>query len=188
MEESRAEDMKEKQEKLIKTIIVLAAPVILENIFQTLLGTADTYFAGRIHDNAIAAIGVTSLIMNVQIAFYTAVSIGTSSVISRFAGRKAWGSGNEAVRQALLSGIFLGIAAGMVSLLFGRQILSLAGARDEVMEYAVPYYLIVAVPSVFLCLSQILSSCLRAVKDTRTPMIATGISNIINIILNPEFR
>ena len=46
-------------------ILLLALPVIMENILQTLLGTTDTYFAGQLADEAIAGIGVTSLIMNI---------------------------------------------------------------------------------------------------------------------------
>lgn len=58
-----------KNKNNIITITTLAIPVIIENILQTLLGTVDTYFAGQINDNAIAAIGVTNLIMNVFIVF-----------------------------------------------------------------------------------------------------------------------
>ncbi len=70
-----------KNKNNIITITTLAIPVIIENILQTLLGTVDTYFAGQISDNAIAAIGVTNLIMNVFIVFFTAISIGRAFVL-----------------------------------------------------------------------------------------------------------
>ncbi|NMM63419.1 MATE family efflux transporter [Clostridium sp. P21] len=61
----------------------LAIPVIIENIFQALLGTIDTYFVGKLSSNAIAAVGITNLIMNIYIGFFTAVGIGTTSIVSR---------------------------------------------------------------------------------------------------------
>lgn len=170
-----------------KTIFLLAFPIILENIFQTLLGTTDTYFAGKLEDNAIAAIGVTSLIMNIFLAFYTAISVGVSAVISRMIGQGETKKASYAISQALILGLFLGLILGLLSFLFYQPILRLSGADQSVLEYAIPYYFVVVIPSIFLCLSLVFSSCLRAMKDTKTPMFLTGISNIVNILLNLLF-
>ena len=51
----------------ITTIFTLAIPVIMENILQAFIGTVDIYFAGSINDNAIAAIGVTNLVINLYL-------------------------------------------------------------------------------------------------------------------------
>lgn len=171
----------------IITIFLLAMPVIIENILQTLLGTVDTYFAGQISDSAIAAISVTNLIVNVFIAFYTAISVGTSAIISRNVGRCDFKEANATIKQSNILGIIIGILVGIVNLIFYKPILMISGASYEILSYTVPYYIVVVVPSVFLCLSLILSSCLRATKDTSTPMIATGIANVLNIFLNYVF-
>lgn len=171
----------------IITIFLLSIPVIIENILQTLLGTVDTYFAGQINDSAIAAISVTNLIVNVFIAFYTAISIGTNAIISRNVGRCDFEEANATIKQSNILGIIIGILVGAVNLIFYKPILMISGASNEILSYTVPYYMVVAVPSVFLCLSLILSSCLRATKDTNTPMIATGIANVLNIFLNYIF-
>lgn len=174
----------ENRKRDIKVIFSLAIPVIIENILQSLLGTTDIFFAGQIGDNAIAGISVTNMIMNIFISFFTAVAVGSMAVISRNYGRKEYKSINSAITQAILLGGILGILCGVVCLVFYNPILKISGADYTVIEYAVPYYIIVAVPSVILCLQLILSSCLRAIKDTKTPMYVTGISNILNIILN----
>ena len=90
-----------KNKNNIITITTLAVPVIVENILQTLLGTVDTYFAGQINDNAIAAIGVTNLIMNLFIVFFTAISIGTSAVVARNFGRGEMDKVREATTQSV---------------------------------------------------------------------------------------
>ena len=80
--------MKRIRKTEIITILSLAFPIIIENILQTLLGTTDTYFAGKLTDNAIAGISVTNIIMNIFISFFTAISIGTTAVVSRNYGKK----------------------------------------------------------------------------------------------------
>lgn len=172
---------------LFKMVVFLAVPIILENLFQTLLGTADTYFAGKLDDTAIAAIGVTNLIMNVLISFYSAVSVGTAAVIARYVGRQDFESVKQAISQAIILGLGLGVSVGVISFILCRPVLTLAGSETQVMEYAIPYYMIVAVPSVFLCMSQILSSCLRSMRDTKTPMLVSAASNVVNIFLNMLF-
>ena len=176
-----------KNKNNIITIITLAIPVIIENILQTLLGTVDTYFAGQISDNAIAAIGVTNLIMNVFIVFFTAISVGTSAVVARNFGREEMNKVKEATTQSIFLGIIISLIVGIINILFYEPILKICGARHEILNLATPYYLVVVVPIIFLCLSLILSSCLRATKDTKTPMIATAFANILNIILNILF-
>lgn len=177
-------DYLRKNKNNIIAICALAIPIIIENILQTLLGTVDTYFAGKINDSAIAGIGVTNLIVNVFIAFFTAISIGTSAVVSRNFGKKNINKINSAIKQSLILGVIISIIVGVINLIFYKQILIVSGASDKILNYATPYYMIVVVPSIFLCLSLILSSCLRSTKDTKTPMIATGITNVLNIILN----
>lgn len=170
--------------KAFKTVVLLAVPVIIENILQVLLGTMDTFFVGKLSGNAIAATGITNLIMNIYIAFFTAIGVGTTAVIARKVGDKHIEKAREALKQSIILAIGIGSIMGVISALFAKPLLMLLGAEQEVLEYAVPYFVIVAVPCVVLCLMQILSSALRGVGDTKTPMIASGAANIINIVLN----
>lgn len=169
---------------LIKTIFILAFPVIIENILQVLLGTADAYFVSRLDSTAIAGIGLTNLIMNIYIAFFIAVGVGTTAVVSRY-----YGMGNikqtiNAIKQSIIFSVIISVILGLLSLVFSKQIFNLLGAEDDVLVYTLPYFNAVAVPSVFLSLILILSSALRGIGDTKSPMIAVGISSILNIILD----
>ena len=170
-----------------RAIFALALPVILENILQTLLGSNDTYFAGQLNDFAIAGIGVTNLVMNLFISFFTAVSVGATAVIARNFGKKDYAAVNRCIAHAVMLAMGLGCVVGVICTIFRTPILRLCGADGSVIQYAMPYYLAVAMPSVVLCLQLTLSSCLRAIKDTRTPMWVTGASNLMNILLNYLF-
>lgn len=171
----------------IKSIFALALPIIAENLLQTLLGTADTYFAGKLSDDAIAGISATTMLMNIFISFFTAVSVGTAAVVSRHYGQRDFEDVNRSMIHSIALGCGLGIACGAVCALFCRPILRLSGADENIIRCAMPYYIAVAVPSVVLCLQLILSGCLRAIKDTKTPMYVTGACNILNILLNFTF-
>jgi len=176
-----------RQQTLIRQILILSFPIIIENLLQALLGTVDTWFAGQLDDTAIAAIGATTLIVNLFIAFYTAVSVGTSAVIARYVGEKNIDKAGHAAGQSVILSLILGAIVAVIAFLFRKQILTISGAEGAVIEAAIPYYMIVAVPSVFACLVLVLSACLRATKDTVTPMIVSGAANILNIILDALF-
>lgn len=176
-----------RHQTLIRQILILSFPIIIENLLQALLGTVDTWFAGQLDDTAIAAIGATTLIVNLFIAFYTAVGVGTSAVIARYVGEKDISKAGHAAGQSVLLSLILGTAIAIITFLFREQILTISGAEDTVIETALPYYMIVAVPSVFACLVLVLSACLRASKDTVTPMLVSGAANILNIVLDALF-
>ncbi|MFD3158844.1 MATE family efflux transporter (plasmid) [Haloimpatiens sp. FM7330] len=170
--------------KTIKIIMSLAIPVIIENILQVLLGTTDTYFAGKLNSNAIAGVGVTNLIMNIYIAFFTAVGIGTTTIVSRNIGLNQPDTAANAVKQSIILTVGISLIIGIISYIFAKPILTILGVKPEVLIYALPYFKTIAVPSVFLCLMLVLSSALRGAGDTKTPMVVTMIANLINIVLD----
>lgn len=168
----------------IKTIMQLAIPVIVENILQVFLGTTDTYFAGKLNTNAIAGVGITNLIMNIYIAFFTAVGVGTTAIVSRNIGLNQREKSADAVKQSIILTLVISLIIGGISFIFAEPILMILGAKPEVLVYAIPYFMVVAVPSVFLSLMLVLSSALRGAGDTKTPMVVTAVANLINIALN----
>ncbi|KAB3531769.1 MATE family efflux transporter [Alkaliphilus pronyensis] len=162
----------------------LAIPAMIENISQVFIGVVDTYFVGKLGTEAIAGVGVTNLTMNVYIAFFLALGIGTTAVVSRFIGASDNENANHAVKQSLIMSTVIGLSFGLINLFFSKRLLILLGAEDRVIEYALPYFLAVAVPAVFLCVNMVLSSALRGAGDTKTPMKIAVLANVINVILD----
>lgn len=168
----------------IFTIMALAIPTMIENILQVLIGTADTYFVSKIGTEAVAAVGITNLIMNTYIAFFIALGVGTVAIVSRNIGANEFENANNAVKQSIILALGVGISFGIINFIFAKDILLFLGAEERVIKYALPYFYSVAVPAVFLCLMLILSSSLRGAGDTKTPMKIAIVSNIINIVLD----
>lgn len=168
----------------MKLILVLAIPAIIENLLHVFIGVVDIFFVGKLGSDAIAAVGVTNLIMNIYLAFFLAIGVGTTAVTARHVGAGNYELASKFVRQSLLIALAAGILFGFLSLIFAENILLFLGASDKVMEYALPYFLAVAVPTVFLSLMIVLASALRGAGDTKTPMkVAIG-ANIINAVLD----
>lgn len=168
----------------IRTIVFLAMPAMIENVSQVLIGVVDTYFVGKLGTEAIAGVGVTNLTMNVYISFFLALGIGTTAVVARYIGAKDKKNANDALKQSLIMSIIIGLIFGLVNFIFAEEILQLLGAESRVIEYALPYFLAVAVPSVFLCMNMVLASALRGAGDTKTPMKIALLANIVNALLD----
>ena len=79
--ENKSVLFKEFDKKSCITIMALAFPAMIENILQVFIGVADTYFVGKIGTEAIAGVGVTNLIMNIYIAFFLALGVGTAAIV-----------------------------------------------------------------------------------------------------------
>lgn len=96
----------------IATVMALALPAMIENILQVLIGTVDTYFIGKIGTEAIAGVGVTNLIMNIYIAFFLALGVGTTAIVSRNIGANNTEDANNAVKQSIIMALGIGIFWG----------------------------------------------------------------------------
>lgn len=171
----------------IMTILILAIPAIIENIMYVLLGVVDTYFVGKLGTEAIAGVGITNLTMNVYIAFILALGIGTTAMISRYIGKADKKNANIALHGAIKMSLVIGLLFGLINFIFSNEILKVLGAKSDVIDYAIPYFIAVAVPCIFLCVQMVLASALRGIGDTKTSMKIAGLSNIINIILDYIF-
>lgn len=120
-----------KQESLGKEIICLALPATVENIFQTLVGFVDTLLIVQLGLVAVTAVGLANTILNVYLAVYMALGVGATALIARSIGAGDRESLTFHVRQALLLSVGVGLLFGVLSLVFGRQMLVLMGADAE---------------------------------------------------------
>lgn len=168
-------------------LLFLAVPIVVENLLQAMLGTVDTYFAGSISDEAIVGVGVTGIVMNILVALFVAVGTASVAMISRRHGAQDESGVRRAVASSFVLALGLGVAVGVFCCICAVPLLKVTGLEDAVVESALPYFIVVAAPSVFLSLQMAASSCMRALEDTRTPMVVSGVANLVNIGLDAAF-
>ncbi len=162
----------------------LAWPIIIENLFQTALGTANMAMVGRLGAAAVAGIGTSTQLMMVLQASIAALTTGTTVLVARVTGAGRPEEAGSVAKQSLSLGVVASIIFGAIGLLFSAPIVRALGAEDDVVVQGASYLGIVTGASIFLVTMLVCSAALRGRGDTRTPMKVTGTINLINIAVS----
>lgn len=167
-----------------KILITFAMPMILGNIFQQLYNTTDAIIVGRlIGKNALAAVGVANPIMSIAIFFMFGICIGTSVLIAQLFGGDKLKALKREVSTALLAGVIFTIAVSIICIFLSRWALVITGTPEEILNDADIFLKIIFGGLIFSFLYNFYSSALRAVGDSKTPLIFLIISCILNGVL-----
>jgi len=158
-------------QKFKKHIFELAIPSIVENVLQIMLSTVDTYFVATIGSLAISAVGINTLISSLYLTFFIALGTGVGIMTARADGEK----NHLRVRLNVQNGLLLTFGISLIfllfNLLFGKELLYLIGKDPDLVETAHIYFSVVIVPIASLSFMTVLSSVLKSLGDTKTPMI-----------------
>lgn len=167
------------------SIFWFAVPLLAGNFFQQLYNTVDSYVVGNYVDtNALAAVGASSSIINMLVGFFMGMSIGAGVVISQYFGAREREQMSQAVHCAIaLTGV-LSLLFTALGLAFTRPLLQAVGVPGEVLPHAALYLLIYFGGITFSLFYNIGSGILRAVGDSRNPLIYLAVASIINIVLD----
>ena len=169
---------------LLQALLFLALPTVAEEILATLLQYVDTAMVGQLGEQATASVSITTnvtwLVNSVPGAIGTAMLVLIS---------KALGAGDERqVRKLSQQALFLAVTAGallsVASIGLCPYIPVWMGAEEAIREDASRYFFIISLPLIFRCASSVLGAALRAVQNTKTPMLISLAANAVNIVLN----
>lgn len=167
-----------------KVTMKLAMPAIMEMTMQTLLGFADMAMVGSLGAVAIAAVGLGDTPIATLMAIFAALGTGTTALVARHVGAKEYDKAVNTARQSLIMGTFFGALVSILVVLFAPQIIDFMGAEPEAAPFAIQYITYTGAAMVFLIISVIMGGALRGCGDTKTPMYANGLANVLNIIGN----
>lgn len=175
---------------IVKQLMLFAVPILLTNLLQNLYNAADSFIVGRFCDgNGLAAVGTTEAICNCLIGLFLGIGAGISVIVSR-----AFGEGNvKNIHYAVHNGIALSIVCGIVvsvlGFVFSPQLLTLIQVEpsSEMFSEALKYLRIYFAGALFLVVYNIGAGILRAVGDSRHPLIFLCISAVTNVVLNTVF-
>ena len=168
----------------VGTVLGLAWPIMISMLSRTAMTTADTLFVGHLGTAAVAAIGLASIASFVFIALGWGLLGGINVAVSQ-----ATGAGRE-VREHWWQAFWMALILGAVALLLvplGPWVLPALGASPEAAELGTAWYEVRLAGSVLLFLKVGLIAWFQGRGDTRTPMVATLIANLLNIALDPVF-
>lgn len=174
-----------KQRDLIKKILIIAAPAVLEMGLNTMLMVIDTMMVSRmIGEDAISAVGVVNSIFFLLIFVFSSFNTGAIAMISRSYGEKNMDRVKIVAGNNLVINLMIGLVITIIAFSL-RNILFLPYDITEAVRINVNiYFNVIIIGMIFQFGSFAFASISRGVEDTKTPMYITGLANIINIIFN----
>lgn len=175
------------KKELFLAIITLAWPTLLEQMLQTLVQYIDAAMVGRIGADATATVGMSTSVTWLVNGPLFAMGIGFMAFISRGMGAKLYKEVQRASVQSVLVTIAAGLGVGVLTLLISPVLPVWMGVEEKIRHDASLYFAIICLPMLFRSAIIIFGAVLRAVGDTKTPMLVNVCMNIVNIILNYIF-
>lgn len=172
------------KKEIARTLIVLSIPTILEEILSTLFQYVDTAMVGHLGEAATASVSVTTTITWLVNSIPHAISIAILAMVAKAFGAKDENRIKKISMQALMLAVVCGIITGGISLICSPYIPICMGADKSIIHDASEYFFIISIPMIFRTASIILGAAIRATKNTKTPMLISLFSNILNIIMN----
>lgn len=167
-------------------IIFFALPVMISSLFQLLYTTADLFVVSNFGGGTypMAGVGNNGSLINLMVNTFVAVSVGANVVVARYKGEQNKESAIKAMNAGMLIAVFLGLLVGVGGYFFAETVLVAMGTKPEILPYAVAYLKIYFIGLPFLMVFNFGSAILRALGDSKRPLIALFICGLINIGLN----
>jgi len=169
--------------RLPLTVLRLAWPVVLQEAAWTVLSMIIMVFIGHLGPEAITAVGLSEQIIFLPATAFAGISIGAVAIIARRVGANEPEHANRTLRQAMLMAFVLGIAFALVQWFFADQLLQVFQARPEVVELGRDYVRANAPSTVFFFILFCGEAVFRGAGDTKTPMIAIIVMEVIGTAL-----
>lgn len=179
--------MKTGTNKVVKALLTLAWPAILEGMFQTLLQYIDTAMVGRLGAAATATVSLSSTYSWLINSVISGLSIGFLSYIARGIGQGDDKKVQEAARQTVLVAFVVGVAIMGITMWMAPHMPVWMGAESSIHRDATRYFVYVNLPMVFRAATIIFGAAIRATGDTKTPMFVNVFVSFLNIGLNYFF-
>ena len=166
--------------RMIRNLLV---PVVLEQILNSIMGTADTMMVSNVGSAALSAVSLVDSINILLIQAFSALAAGGAIVCAQYIGQKNYEKANMSARQVLFIITAISVAVSAVCLIFQKPLLRLifGSVEADVMRASETYFFFTALSFPFIASYDAAASIFRAQENTKGPMIISMISNVMNI-------
>lgn len=167
-------------------ICSLLIPVVLEQLLNSIMGTADTMMVSNVGSAAISAVSLVDSINVLVIQAFSALAAGGAIVCAQYIGQRNKEKANESARQVLFIITAISVAVSLICLVFQKPLLRLifGSVEPAVMRASETYFFYTALSFPFIAAYDSAASIFRAQDNTKGPMIISMISNVMNIAGN----
>ncbi|WP_035571865.1 MATE family efflux transporter [Halonatronum saccharophilum] len=173
------------EKSITKSLFILAGPMILSNLMNTLYNIVDTIWVGRLGASAVAAISLAFPIIFLLISIGMGFTIAGTSLVAQAKGAKDQKRVNRLTGQILILVTLVSIMFSFIGFFFNESILMIMGAKGETLRLATDFLNIIFIGLTPMFIYFVFTSVLRGLGDSLTPMKLMALSTVINIILDP---
>jgi putative MATE family efflux protein len=170
---------------LNRAILLLAIPMVLEMVLESLFAVVDVFWVGRLGADAVATIGLTESLLSLVFAVGLGLSMSTTAMVARRIGEKDPEGAAVAAVQAVTLGVATTILVGVPSFLFAPQLLKLMGGSPQLVATGSGYARIALGGSGAIMMLFLNNAIFRGAGDAAIAMRLLWVSNIINLVLDP---
>jgi len=170
---------------LNRAILLLAIPMVLEMVLESLFAVVDVMWVGRLGADAIATVGITESLLSLVFAIGLGLSLSTTAMVARRIGEKDPEGAAVAAVQAVALGLGVSVLIGVPCLLYGPRLLELMGASPEIVRTGGSYARIALGGGGVVLMLFLNNAIFRGAGDAAIAMRLLWLSNIINLVLDP---
>lgn len=171
-----------------KKILIFAVPLIIGNLLQQMYSTIDSIIVGHyVGKSALAAVGSSTSIINLLIAFSQGASVGAGVVISQYIGARDKKSVHSAVHTAAAVAVLLGLFLTLAGVLMSGQLLVRMQTPDDVINDSTLYLRVYSAGLVFNVVYNMATGIMNAAGNSKRPLIYLGAASVTNIVLDMLF-
>ncbi len=170
---------------LNRAILLLAIPMVLEMVLESLFAVVDVFWVGRLGADAVATVGLTESLLSLVFAVGLGLSLSTTAMVARRIGEKDPNGAAVAGVQAIVIGLAVSLAIGLPCFFFAPRLLQLMGASPQVVAVGSSYARIALGGSGAILMLFLNNAIFRGAGDAAIAMRLLWVSNIINLVLDP---
>ena len=168
-----------------RAIVILAIPMILEMVMESLFGIVDMFFVARLGVDSLATVALTESLLVLVFGIAMGLSMATTAFVARRIGEKdAKGAAGGAV-QSIALGLLLSVIVGVSGILFAPQLLRLMGASEAIVAVGSLYTRTLLGGSVTIFLLFLINGVFRGAGDPALAMRVLWFANGLNMVLDP---
>ncbi|MBN8418413.1 MAG: MATE family efflux transporter [Verrucomicrobia bacterium] len=172
---------------LNRAVILLAVPMVLEMIMESLFAVADVYWVSSLGKEAVAVVGLTESVMTLVYAVAIGISIAATAIVSRRIGEKEPELAAQAAGQIVLLGVLVATGIGIVLGYFAPDILRFMGAGEDIVTLGSGFARMMLGGNATVFLIFLINAIFRGAGDAVIAMRTLWLANALNIVLGPCF-
>lgn len=170
-----------------KALMALGIPIMIGMLINALYNLVDAYFVGGLGESQMGAISIVFPLGQVVVGLGLMFGNGAASYLSRLLGRGDRDTANKVASTALYSSVLVGGIIIILATIFLKPILTLLGATDTIMPYALTYARIYVISCIFNVFNVTMNNIVTSEGAAKTTMCALLLGAILNIALDPIF-